>query len=65
MIQVKNVNLLSVLEAARRLDMDTSQLRLMLRKGKIPGTKLGRDWLIKESDVLAFKKNPVGRPKEK
>jgi excisionase family DNA binding protein len=62
MIQVKGVNLLSVLEAAGRLEMDESQLRLMLRNGRIPGIKLGRDWAIRESDVVEFKKNPVGRP---
>jgi excisionase family DNA binding protein len=62
MIEVKGVNLLSVLEAARRLDMDESQLRVMLRKKRIPGIKLGRDWAIRESDVIEFKKNPVGRP---
>jgi len=38
----------SVKEAARKLGLDTSQVRRLLAQGKIKGVKLARDWVVLE-----------------
>ncbi len=42
-------------EAAERLGVSHSHMRLLLRQGRIQGIKLGRDWLI-EIDSLDYKR---------
>jgi hypothetical protein len=36
----------SVQQAARKLGLDTSQVRRLLAKSEIKGVKLARDWLV-------------------
>jgi excisionase family DNA binding protein len=36
----------SVSEAAKKLNLDPSQIRRLLAKGEIRGKKLGRDWVV-------------------
>ena len=36
----------SVEEAAKKLDLDPSQVRRLLRSGEIKGKKLARDWVV-------------------
>ena len=36
----------SVQEAARRIGISESHLRLLLERGEIEGKKLGRDWVV-------------------
>jgi len=50
----------SVDEAAKKLGLDTSQVRRLLAKGEIKGKKLGRDWVVLE---LSYKRKR--RPKAK
>jgi len=50
-------NIYSVNEAARRLDLDPSQIRRLLAKGEIEGKKLGRDWVVLD---LNYKKKRFG-----
>jgi excisionase family DNA binding protein len=38
----------SVNEAAQKLGLDPSQVRRLLRNGKIAGKRLGRDWVVLE-----------------
>ena len=64
MIETKKAVLLSVAEAAQRLSMDESQLRLFLRQGRIAGEKFGRDWMIPESALAQFKPQKRGRPRK-
>lgn len=40
----------SVKEAAQQLGLDTSQVRRLLAKGEIKGTKLARDWVVLRLD---------------
>lgn len=44
-------NLLTVPEAAEKLRIAPWTMRHWLRKGKIHGVKIGRDWKIKESAI--------------
>ncbi|MFC1911093.1 helix-turn-helix domain-containing protein [Chloroflexota bacterium] len=36
----------SVQQAAKKLGLDTSQVRRLLAKGEVKGVKLGRDWVV-------------------
>ena len=43
---VYTVGMYSVKDAAKRLGLDTSQVRRLLAKGEIKGVKLARDWVV-------------------
>jgi hypothetical protein len=53
----------SVTEAAKKLGLDTSQVRRLLILGKIKGKKLTRDWVVLSLDYKK-KKFGVGRKKK-
>jgi excisionase family DNA binding protein len=46
--------LISVGEAARRLQRSTEQVRRYLREGRLPGRRLGGQWFIDAGAVAAF-----------
>lgn len=46
--------LLSTKDVARKLDVTASRVRQIILAGKLPATKLGRDWFVKEEDVEAY-----------
>ena len=46
--------LLSTKDVARKLDVTASRVRQIILEGKLPATKLGRDWLVKAEDVEAY-----------
>lgn len=46
--------LLTVREAAERLDVAPCRIRNLIREGRIRGIKIGRDWLIPESEVRRY-----------
>jgi excisionase family DNA binding protein len=45
-------DLLSAKDAAARLGVPDARLRRWLRRGRIPGSKEGRRWFLKEKDVI-------------
>ncbi len=47
----------SVNEAAQKLGLDPSQIRRLLKEGKIAGKKLGHDWVVLS---LNYKKKKFG-----
>lgn len=47
-------NLYTVEETAEKLKIHPETVRDYLRDGKIGGVKVGRNWRIRESDILAF-----------
>ena len=40
------MKLYTVKEAATKIGLDTSQVRRLLKSGKIKGKKLARDWVV-------------------
>jgi len=46
--------LLSVAEAARRLERSTEQVRRYLREGRLGGRRLGGQWFIEAATLDAF-----------
>jgi len=55
----------SVEEAAKQLGIDTSQVRRLLRIGKLNGKKWGRDWMVLELNYERRRKPGGGRKKAK
>jgi excisionase family DNA binding protein len=62
MIEVKNVRLLTAAEAAEHIGVTPQQVRTLIRQGKLIAEKHGRDWYVREADVLKFERMPAGRP---
>ena len=57
------MNLLSTPEAAERLGVTIARVQQLIWDGSLPAQKVGRDYVIKESDLKLVKdRNPVGRP---
>jgi len=52
----------SVEEAAKKLNLDPSRVRLLLAQGRIEGKKLGRDWVVLSLEYKRITK--TGRPKK-
>jgi excisionase family DNA binding protein len=46
--------LITTEQAATLSSLSSSHLRLLLRRGRIPGVKVGRDWLTTEEGVLNY-----------
>lgn len=53
-------------EAAKLLDFDSTYVRRLVQSGRIAGFKFGRNYLVNRKSVLSFEKTPGhGRPKSK
>ena len=55
--------LLTVQEVARMLGCSQQYVRQLLREGRLPGQKVGRDWVIREGAVEGLQARR-GRPSE-
>lgn len=55
---------LSTQQAGERLGIDASGVRRLILNGRLPSTKLGRDHLIRESDLALVAERKPGRPKK-
>ncbi len=54
--------LLTTQEAAEKLGVTAGRVRQMIVHGQLPATKLGRDNLIRETDLKLVGDRKVGRP---
>lgn len=57
--------LLTTAQAANFLEVSSSRVRQFILEQRLPATKIGRDQLIKKSDLDAFSQIPrerTGRP---
>lgn len=59
---LRRMNIIGTAEAARRLGVHPSRVRLIDAK-RLKAMKLGREWLIDPKDLEAVKVRKVGRPK--
>ncbi len=56
---------LSTREAAAVLGVDSSRIRQLCLSGQLVGVKVGRDWVIRESDLEKARDRPKrGRPRK-
>ena len=54
--------MLTITDAAARLGIDPSRVRLLVRQGRIPARRFGRAWVISESDLNTYQPRPQGKP---
>lgn len=55
-------NLLSTNEVAEKLGVTSIRVRAMIRNEQLPAQKIGRDYVIKESDLKLVEDRKPGRP---
>ena len=58
------VTSLTTKEAAERLGVTPQRVRALVRGGRLPAEKFGRDLLIHEEDLKLVKNRKPGRPKK-
>ena len=59
------MKLLSTPEAAEALGVTVARVQQLIWRGRLPAQKVGRDYVIQESDLEAVKVRPTGRPSSK
>ena len=59
------MKMLTAKQAAAILGVDSSRVRVLIREGRLPAKKIGRDWIIMEPDLEFVKVRKPGRPKQK
>jgi excisionase family DNA binding protein len=58
------MKLLTAKQAAQILGVHHSRVRVLIREGRLPAQKVGRDWVIMEPDLELVKDRKPGRPKK-
>jgi excisionase family DNA binding protein len=54
--------LLTTRQAAKHLGISPRRVRALIKAGRLPATKHGSSWAIKENDLELVKERPTGRP---
>ena len=57
------MKIIGTAEAARRLNVTQSRVRVLIDSGRLKAMKVGREWLIDPKDLDA-KDRKVGRPRK-
>ena len=58
------MNLLTTSEVAARLGVTMKRVQAMIRDGRLPAEKRGRDYFIKEDDLKLVADRKPGRPRK-
>ena len=58
------MKIIGTAEAARRLNVTQSRVRVLIDSGRLKAMKVGREWLIDPQDLDAAKDRKVGRPRK-
>jgi excisionase family DNA binding protein len=58
------MKLLTTKIAATMLHVNDSRVRQLILSGRLPATKIGRDWIIKEKDLKKVENRKHGRPRK-
>ena len=58
------MNLLTTSEVAARLGVTVKRVQAMIRDGRLPAEKMGRDYFIKEDDLKLVEDRKPGRPRK-
>lgn len=56
------MKILTANTVAERLGVTPARVRAMIRAGRLPAKKFGRDWQIREADLKLVEHRHVGRP---
>jgi excisionase family DNA binding protein len=57
------MNLLTTNEVAARLGVTVKRVQAMIRGGRLPAEKMGRDYFINEADLKLVEDRKPGRPR--
>jgi excisionase family DNA binding protein len=58
------MELLTTKQAAQKLGITPRRVQALIEAGKLPASKFGRDYMIKEADLKLVAERKVGRPKK-
>jgi excisionase family DNA binding protein len=58
------MELLTTKQAAERLGITPRRVQALIEAGRLPASKFGRDYMIKEADLKLVQDRKVGRPKK-
>jgi excisionase family DNA binding protein len=58
------MNLLTTKEVAARLGVTIQRVQALIQDGRLPASKLGRDYVIKEQDLKLVADRKPGRPRK-
>ncbi len=61
-IMSKEIKLLSVIEAAEKLGVSRWRVNQFINEGRLPAKKVGRSYIILESDLELVENRQTGRP---
>lgn len=50
------------IEAAEKLKVSSIRVRQLIREGRLPAQKIGRDYIIQEKDLALVENRQNGRP---
>ncbi len=56
------MEILSTTEAAEKLKVSAIRVRQLIREGRLPARKVGRDYIIQVKDLALVKDRRTGRP---
>jgi excisionase family DNA binding protein len=59
------MNLLTTQEAAKQLGVSRRRVLALIQAERLPATKFGRDYMIREKDLKLVEDRKVGRPATK
>jgi excisionase family DNA binding protein len=58
------MKMLTANDASKILGIHASRVRVLIREGRLPAQKIGRDWIIMEKDLEKVRVRIPGRPKK-
>lgn len=56
------MSLIGTKEASEKLGISQQRVQALIKSGKLPAEKVGRDWLINEADLEKVSERKAGRP---
>lgn len=57
--------MLGTSKVAKKLKVSPERVRALIRAGRLPAVKQGRDWFVDEKDLALVKSRKPGRPRKK
>jgi excisionase family DNA binding protein len=57
------LRMIGTTEAAAKLGISPERVRALIKAGRLPAQKLGRDWFIEEKNLALVKNRKPGRPR--
>jgi excisionase family DNA binding protein len=64
LMEMLKMKLLTTIQVAKTLGLHRSRVHQLIKAGRLPAEKNGRDWFVTKEDLDNFKLLPPGRPKK-